>query len=92
MRLDDFLSTVGLIKRRTVAKEMALGGLVKINNNRAKPAHEIKIGDVIAISGAHPMTVEVIAVPTGNVSKESREKYFRLIQNNSNNNIRTVNQ
>ncbi len=79
MRLDDFLSTVGLIKRRTQAKEMILGGLVKINNNRSKPAHDVKVGDLISVSGAHPVTVEVTAVPTGNVSKESRDKYFKII-------------
>ncbi|SYZ74447.1 conserved hypothetical protein [Candidatus Zixiibacteriota bacterium] len=79
MRLDDFLSTVGLIKRRTVAKEMALGGLIKINNNRAKPAHDVKVGDIISISGSHPVTVEITAVPTGNVSKEARSSYFKIV-------------
>ncbi len=79
MRLDDYLSTVGLVKRRTVAKEMALGGLIKINNNRAKPGHEIKIGDIISVSGSHPATVEVTSIPTGSVSKENRGNYFRQL-------------
>lgn len=79
MRLDDYLSTVGLIKRRTLAKEMAEGGLVKLNNSRTKPAHQIKSGDIISISGASPVIVEVLAIPSGNVSKDSRPKYFKII-------------
>ena len=34
MRVDDYLSTVGLIKRRTVAKEMADNGLVEVNGRK----------------------------------------------------------
>lgn len=79
MRLDDFLSTVGLIKRRTLAKEMTEGGLVKVNNNRTKPAHPVKNGDIISISGPSPLVVEVLAIPAGNVSKEARPQYFKVI-------------
>ena len=79
MRIDDFLSTVGLIKRRTLAKEMSEGGLVKLNGSRCKPAHKVKIGDVISISGSHPVTAEVLALPTGSVSKEARALFIKLL-------------
>jgi ribosomal 50S subunit-recycling heat shock protein len=78
MRLDDYLSTVGVIKRRTVAKELASNGLVHVNGRKAKPASQIQLGDIIAIRGSRPLTVEVIAVPTGaSVPKEQRSQYFR---------------
>jgi len=79
MRLDQYLSDLGLIKRRTVAKEMADGGLVKLNGQRVKPAHMVKPGDIISISGSRPMTVEVKELPVGNVKKEEREKYYGVI-------------
>ena len=79
MRLDDFVSTVGLIKRRTLAKEMAEGGLVKLNGNRCKPAHQVKAGDIISISGASPVMAEVLAIPSGSVRKISRQDFFRIL-------------
>lgn len=77
MRLDDFLSTVGLIKRRTVAKEMADNGLVEVNGRKVKPAYEVRLNDIIAIKGSRPFTAEVLAIPHGSVAKASRTDYFR---------------
>ncbi len=77
MRVDDYLSTVGLIKRRTVAKEMADNGLVEVNGRKVKPSHEVKISDIIAIKGSRPFTVEVLQVPHGSVSKTARTDYYR---------------
>ena len=79
MRLDDYLSTVGVIKRRTVAKELGQNGLIHVNDRRVKPAYQVKLNDIIAIRGSHPVTVEVIGLPTGSVSKERREEFFRLL-------------
>lgn len=79
MRLDDYLSTVGVVKRRTVAKELAQNGLVHANDRRVKPAYQVKLNDIIAIRGSHPVTVEVIGIPTGSVPKERREEFFRLL-------------
>ena len=79
MRLDDFLSTVGVIKRRTVAKEMAGNGLIEINGLRAKPSHDIKIGDIIRIKGSQPQAVEVLQVPVGSVAKADRESFVRTL-------------
>lgn len=77
MRLDDFLSTVGIIKRRTVAKEMAGNGLVEVNGRKVKPAYEIKLNDIITIKGSRPFTAEVLAIPHGSIAKASRAAYFR---------------
>lgn len=79
MRLDLYLSRVGIIKRRAVAKEMADNGLIKINGNRAKPSTGVKEGDIVMISGSRPMAVEVRRIPSGNVKKEDRENYFKRI-------------
>jgi len=79
MRLDIFLSKVGIIKRRTVAKEMADNGLIKINDNKAKPSKEITTGDIIKIGGNRPANIEVLQLPSGNVKKDDRENYFKTL-------------
>ncbi len=79
MRIDDFLSTVGVIKRRTIAKELAQNGLVHVNDRRVKPAYQVKPNDIIAIRGARPITVEVLNIPSGSVPKEHREEFFRQL-------------
>jgi ribosomal 50S subunit-recycling heat shock protein len=79
MRIDDFLSTVGVIKRRTVAKEMASNGLVQVGERRAKPAYKVKVGDIIEIKGTHPTKIEVLALPGSSVPKERRDEYFKLL-------------
>ena len=49
MRLDKFLKVSRLIKRRTVAKEVADKGRVFINDKVAKSSTDVKVGDKIAI-------------------------------------------
>ena len=79
MRLDDFLSTVGIVKRRTIAKELSQNGMVEINGHRAKPAHTVKAKDIIMIKGTNGASFEVLEIPTGSVSKESRAEYIKEI-------------
>ena len=50
MRLDDYISTVRVVKRRTVAKEMIEGGRIKLNGKSVKPAHPVNVGDIIRVS------------------------------------------
>ena len=79
MRIDDYLSTVGVVKRRTVAKELGSNGLIEVNGRKVKPAYQVKINDIIAIKGSRPVTVEVLAVPTGSVPKTDRDKFFQTV-------------
>jgi ribosomal 50S subunit-recycling heat shock protein len=77
MRIDDYLSTVGIIKRRTQAKEMADNGLVEVNGRKIKPSYEVKVNDIVIIKGSHPFKAEVTDIPRGNVAKEKRSLYFK---------------
>ena len=49
MRLDLFLKQTTLIKRRTIAKELADKGRVFINDKVAKPSAEVKTGDTLKL-------------------------------------------
>ncbi len=79
MRLDDFLSTVGVIKRRTIAKQLADSGLIEVNGSRAKPSYQIKANDIVSIRGSKPQVVEVLDLPRGSVPRAERERFIREI-------------
>jgi len=63
MRIDKFLKVSRLIKRRTVAKELAEGGRVYKNGRQSKPADEVKIGDLITLMlGSRVIGARVISL------------------------------
>ena len=49
MRLDKYLKVSRLMKRRTVAKDVAEKSKIDVNGKPAKPSHQLKIGDTISI-------------------------------------------
>ena len=49
MRLDKYLKTARILKRREAAKELALSGRVQINGRPAKPSAEVEVGDQIRL-------------------------------------------
>ena len=80
MRLDKFLKVSRLIKRRTVANSVSEMGKVYVNGNIAKPAKQLKVGDIIKIEYTNKtIAVKVLYVPTGNVSvQEAATLYEEL--------------
>lgn len=81
MRLDKFLKVSRLIKRRTVANSVSEMGRVFVNGNPAKPAKQLKVGDIIEIEYANKTEkVEVLVVPTGNVSVQESSNLYRIIE------------
>ncbi len=80
MRLDKFLKVSRLIKRRTVANEVSDMGRVLVNNNPAKPAKQLKEGDIITIEYASRKVIaKVLKVPTGNVSIQESSTLYELL-------------
>ena len=81
MRLDKFLKVSRLIKRRTVANTVSEMGRVLVNGNQAKPAKQLKVGDIIEIEYANRVEkVEVLIIPTGNVSVQDADKLYRILE------------
>lgn len=62
MRLDKYLKLARLLKRRTVAQEMAEVGAVRVNGRQAKPSAKVSDGDVLDI--AYPKRILTIKVIT----------------------------
>ena len=68
MRLDQWLWAVRVYKSRTLAADAIKGGLVKVNSERSKPAHEPKPGEIItARVGVMTRTVRFLAAPKSRV-------------------------
>ncbi len=62
--MDRFLKVTQLIKRRTVAKETAEEGVIKLNGRVAKASAEVKKGDTIEIDMWNSYKlVEVVEIP-----------------------------
>jgi ribosomal 50S subunit-recycling heat shock protein len=71
MRLDKFLKTSRIIKRRTVAKNVAVGEKILLNDKLAKPSTMVKKGDILEIRYYDKkLKFEILEVPKGNISKE----------------------
>ena len=60
MRLDKFLKVSRIIKRRTVAKEIADKGRIMINDKPAKSSSDVRVGDTLVINfGNKTLTVRL---------------------------------
>lgn len=53
MRLDKYLKVSRIIKRRTIAKDLADDNRVFVNGKLAKPSTEVAVGNVIEIRFEH---------------------------------------
>lgn len=79
MRLDKYLKVSRIIKRRTVAKEVADKGRIKVNGILAKSSTDLKTGDQVEIRfGNKLLTVEVLAM-LDSTKKEDASKMYSII-------------
>lgn len=79
MRLDKYLKVSRLIKRRTVAKEVADQGRITINGNVAKSSSNVSVGDQLAIRfGNRLMTVEVTELQES-TKKEDAQNMYKIV-------------
>lgn len=79
MRVDKFLNIVNITKRRAVSEDMCKSGVVSINGVVAKPAKELKIGDIITIKFlTKEAKYQVLEFPTlKSVPKNEQSKYVK---------------
>lgn len=78
MRLDKFLKISRVIKRRTIANEVADAGRVSVNGKVVKPSYEVKVGDQIQIQfGDKISTFEIINIPK--VAGKNMEEMIKIL-------------
>ncbi len=80
MRIDKFLKVSRLIKRRTVANEVADAGRIIVNGKEVKASYQVKIGDEVQIMfGTKPVKVKVLSVEN-TVSKDGAREMYTVIE------------
>ncbi len=79
MRLDKFLKVSRLIKRRTLAKEVADKGRITINGLQAKASSNVKEGDELAVQfGQKIVTVRIDKIQETTKKDAAAEMYTIL--------------
>jgi ribosome-associated heat shock protein Hsp15 len=65
LRIDRWLWCARFFKSRSAAAEAVRSGHVRINGQRVKPAHDVRVGDVLAISRGDALErdVTITAIP-----------------------------
>ena len=63
MRIDLFLKTSRLIKRRKIAHEATVKELILINDKVAKPSTNVKLGDIVTLNlGRKQLIIKVTSL------------------------------
>lgn len=76
MRLDKYLKVSRIIKRRTVAKEIADKGRIQVNGQIAKSSTSVKVGDLIKILfGNKTLEVRVLDLKDTTKKDEAKDLY-----------------
>jgi ribosomal 50S subunit-recycling heat shock protein len=79
LRIDKFLNSVNITKRRAISEDMCKNGVVKINNKVVKAAKDVKVGDIIEITYLEKnVCYEVLQIPTTKtISKTQQNEYVK---------------
>jgi ribosomal 50S subunit-recycling heat shock protein len=81
MRLDRFLSVAKIFKSRSLAALAIDSSMVFIDSFMAKPAREIRLGQIIEIDTPRfYKKIEVILLPEGNISKKDASSLYKLLE------------
>jgi len=79
VRVDKFINTVNITKRRTIAEDMCKSGVVFINDKKAKASKDVKVGDIITIEYLDKTKkYEVLQIPiTKTIPKSAKDEYIK---------------
>ena len=81
MRIDKFMNSVNITKRRSIAQDMLANGVVMINDKVVKPSKDVSVGDIITITYLKGnKSYKVLALPTTkSTPKSEQEKYIQEV-------------
>ena len=80
MRLDKYLKVSRVIKRRTLANEVADAGRVLVNGKPAKASYTVKLGDIIELTfGNRPVKIRVLS-DVEQKGKDVAREMFEIIE------------
>ena len=77
MRVDKFLNSVNITKRRSIAQDMISSGVVLINGVVAKSSKNVEVGSLITINYLeHSKKYEVLQIPTTKSTPKSLQHEY----------------
>ena len=79
MRLDKFLKVSRIIKRRSVAKEIADQGRILINNRPAKSSSQVVAGDTLTIKFRNKTETVKVNQIVETTKKSEAENMYKII-------------
>jgi len=80
MRLDKFLKVSRLIKRRTLAKEVADQGRITINGKTAKASADVKVGDELSIRFGQKVVTAKVNLLKDTVKKDEANLMYTILK------------
>jgi len=81
LRLDIYLKRVGLVKQRTLAKELCDEGMVKVDGGKARAGKEIAPGRMLEIEFRfETLKIEVTGLPERNYRKTDGEAFYTVLE------------
>ncbi|HJH10108.1 MAG TPA: RNA-binding S4 domain-containing protein [Metalysinibacillus jejuensis] len=79
MRLDKYLKVSRLIKRRTLAKEVATQGRITINGKVAKPGTVVKEGDELQIRFGQKIVTARVERLQASAKRDEASQMFTIL-------------
>ena len=77
MRIDKFLNSVNITKRRSVAQDMLSNKVVLINDVLAKASKDVEVGSIITINYLNETKkYEVLKIPTTKSTPKSLQNEY----------------
>ncbi|UOE94197.1 RNA-binding S4 domain-containing protein [Alkalihalobacillus sp. LMS39] len=80
MRLDKFLKVSRLIKRRTLAKEVADKGRITVNGQVAKAGTDLKVGDQLVVRFGHKLVTVTVDQLKETSKKEEAQMMYTIVK------------
>lgn len=77
MRVDKFLNSINITKRRSVSQDMIASGVVEVNGVVAKASKNVEIGSIITINYLESVKkYKVLKIPTAKSTPKSLQNEY----------------
>lgn len=81
MRVDLFLKRAGLVKQRSLAKDICDRGEVAVDGRKAKAGKEISVGSSVTVElPSEYLEIEIVALPDRNYKRKQGETFYKVMK------------
>ncbi|MCP4582803.1 MAG: RNA-binding S4 domain-containing protein [candidate division Zixibacteria bacterium] len=81
MRLDKYIAAARILKSRSLVKTAADEDMVFLNGNKAKPASNVKMGDIIEVDTPRfYKKIRIVEFPSKNMRKTETVNLYQILE------------